>query len=88
METLPKEVAEVIHDFRFGTSSYWKSKFKHVVSEIEDELYHFHYVYTEVEYLDINDDFEYIDFIRVSILKNSLWRWKAELKKAFPKLDF
>ena len=29
-----------------------------VVSELEDEFYHFHYVYTEVEYLDINDDFE------------------------------
>ena len=58
-----------------------------VVSELEDEFYHFYYVYTEVEYLDMNDDFEFIDF-RVSILKNSLWRWRAELKKALPNLDF
>ena len=71
---------------RFGSPPYWKTNIN-VVSELEDEFYHFHYVYTEVEYLDINDDFEYIDFLRVSILKNSLWRWKKELKKAFPKLD-
>ena len=88
MKTLPQEVAVAINDFRFGSPSDWKNKYMNVVSELEDEFYHFHYVYTEVEYLDINDDFEYIDFIRVSILKNSLWRWKAELKKAFPKLDF
>ena len=88
MDTLPEDVAVVINDFRFGCPSFWKRRFKSVVSDLDDNIHYLHYVYTEVEYLDINDDFEYIDFIRGSILKNSLWRWKRELIKAFPKLDF
>ena len=88
MDTLPEEVAVVINDFRFGTPSFWKRRFKSVVSDLDDNIHFLQYVYTEVEYLDINDDFEYIDFFRVSILMNSLWRWKRELNKAFPKLDF
>ena len=47
METLPQEVAVAINDFRFGTPSYWKNIYMNVVSELEDEFYHFHYVYTE-----------------------------------------
>ena len=88
MNFLPTEVNAVVFDFRFGTAADWKKAFNYVVAESDDEFYHFHYVYTEIEYLDINDDFEYIDFIRISILKSSLWRWKKEIKKAFPKLDF
>ena len=75
------------NDFRFGTDAEWKKAFKSEVAELDDEFYHLH-GYTEIEYLDINDDFEYIDFIRISILMNSLWRWKKALKTAFPKLDF
>ena len=88
MNWLPTDVNAAVNDFRFGTIADWKKAFKSVVAELDDEFYHFHYVYTEIEYLDINDDFEYIDFIRISILMNSLWRWKNELKTAFPNLDF
>ena len=91
METLPEEVAVVINDFRFGTPSFWKRSFKSVVSDLDDNIHYIHYlqhVYTESEYLDLNDDCEYIYFFRVSILLNSLWRWKRELIRAFPKLDF
>ena len=88
MDTLPEEVAVVINDFRFGTPSFWKRNFKSVVSDLDDKIYYLQYVYTEVEYLDLNDDCEYIVFFRICILMNSLWRWTRELIIAFPKLDF
>ena len=88
MNGLPTEVQAVVNDFRFGTNDYWKKSFKSVVAELDDEFYHFHYVYTEIEYLDINDDFEYIDVIIISSLMSSLWRWKKELQTAFPTLYF
>ena len=84
MGTLPEELSVVVNDFRFGTPSFWKRKFKSVVSDLDDNIYYLQYVYTEFEYLDLNDDCEYIDFFRVSILMNSLWRWKRELIIAFP----
>ena len=88
MNLLPKEVKAVVNDFRFGTNADWKKSFKSVVAELDNNILYFKTVYEEVHYLDINDDVEYIDFFTVSILMNSLWRWKTELKKAFPKIDF
>ena len=86
MDTLPEEVAVVINDFRFGTPSFWKRNFKSVVSDLDDNILYLKTVYEEVHCLDINDDVEYIDFFTVSILMNSLWRWKKELKTAFPRI--
>ena len=88
MDTLPEEVAVVINDFRFGTPSFWKRNFKSVVSDLHDNILYLKTVYEEVHCLDLNDDCGYIDLFRVCILKNSLWRWKRELIRAFPKLDF
>ena len=88
MDTLPEDVAVVINDFRFGCPSFWKRRFKSVVSDLVDNIHYLQYVYTAFEYVDVNDDCEYIYFFRVSILMNSLWRWKRELIRAFPKLDF
>ena len=88
MNFLPQEVNAVVNDFRFGTTADWKKSFKSVVAELDNNILYFKTVYEKVHYLDINDDVDYIDFFIVSILMNSLWRWKKELKTAFPKIDF
>ena len=88
MNFLPQEVNEIINDFRFGSNADWNKSFKSVVAELDNNILYFKTVYEEVHCLDINDDVEYIDFFTVSILMNSLWRCKTELKKAFPKIDF
>ena len=76
MNFLPQEVNAVVNDFRFGTNADWKKSFKSVVAELDNNILYFKTVYEEVHFLDINDDAEYIDFFTVSILMNSLWRWK------------
>ena len=40
------------------------------MNELADDIYYFKEVYQHVHYLDINDDDEYIDHFRISILKN------------------
>lgn len=67
---LPEHVIEHINDFRFGATSDWKSKFNTVTKDMDNWFYHFKEVYEHVHYMDVNDDDELIDFIRVSLLMN------------------
>ena len=70
MVVLPEHIIDHINDFRFGNVNDWKNLFKRTVNELDDETYCFKEVYQYVHYLDINDDDEYIDHLRISILKN------------------
>ena len=51
MYTIPEEVAVVMNGFRLGASSYWKGKFKSVVSDLDDNMYYVQRVCTCVEYV-------------------------------------
>ena len=70
MIVLPQPIIDHINDFRFGNVTDWNNLFKRTVNELDDETYYFKEVYQYVHYLDINDDDEYIDHLRISILKN------------------
>lgn len=70
MVVLPEHIIDHINDFRFGNVNDWKNLFKRTVNELDDDIYYFKEVYQYVHYLDINDDDEYIDHFRISILKN------------------
>ena len=67
---LPDHVIEHINDFRFGATSDWKNKLKTVMEDMDYWFYYFEEVYEHVHYMDIDDDDELIDFIRVSTLMN------------------
>lgn len=79
MNTLPQCVINLIDDFKVGDAEYWKRTFKSVLVELDNNITMFQTIYENIYDLDINDD-EYIDFFRISILKNSLYKWEKELK--------
>ena len=80
MDTLSQSVINLIDDFKIGDTDYWKRSFKSVLVELDNNITMFQTIYENVYYLDINDDYEYIDFFQISILKNSLYKWEKELK--------
>lgn len=80
MDTLPQNAINLIDDFKFGDADYWKKSFKSVLVELDNNITMFQTIYENVYDLDINDDYEYIDFFQISILKNSLYKWEKELK--------
>jgi len=71
MVVLPKHIIYYINDFRFGNVNDWKNLFKHTVNELDDDIYYFKEVDLHVHYLDINNDDNYTDFFRKSIVKNA-----------------
>ena len=80
MDTLSQNVINLIDDFKIGDTEYWKKSFKTVLVELENSITMFQTICENVYYLDINDDYEYIDFFRISFLKNSLYKWEKGLK--------
>ena len=55
------------------------------MNELDDEIYYFSDVYQHVHYLDINDDDEYIDHFRISILKNV--KYQRYIKNLYKEAD-
>ena len=80
MVVLPEHIIDHINDFRFGNVNDWKNLFKRTVNEIDDDIYYFKEVYQYVHYLDINDDDEYIDHFRISILKNAKYQRRMRIE--------
>ena len=80
MDTLSQNVINLIDDFKIGDTEYGEKSFKSVLVELDNNITMFQTIYENVYYLDINDDYEYIDFFRISILKNSLYKWEKGLK--------
>ena len=64
MDTLSQNVINLIDDFKFGDTDYWKKSFKSVLVELDNNITMFQTIYENVYDLDINDDYEYIDFFR------------------------
>ena len=62
MNTLPHNAINLIDDFKFGDADYWKKSFKSVLVELDNNITMFQTIYENVYDLDINDDYEYIDF--------------------------
>jgi len=63
---LPDHVIEHINDFRFGSTLDWKNRYKTVTEDMGSWFYMFNEIYEHVEYMDVNDDHELIDYIRGS----------------------
>ena len=70
MDNLPGDILTKINDFRFGATLDWKTSFKTVIDDMDYWFFYFKDVYEHVHYMDINDDDELIDFVRVSTLMN------------------
>jgi hypothetical protein len=70
MDKIPGDVLAKINDFRFGAALDWKKSFKRVMEDMENWFFYFKEVYEHTHYMDIDDDDKFIDFIRVSTLKN------------------